>query len=66
MERGMCDIEQLHAKALAEGYKDETCSHCGTEFLAHIHFVKCEHRPCPMISGNPPSILDKLIGTNNA
>lgn len=39
-----------HDEALAQGYKDETCSKCGAPFLAHIHFVRCDARPCPMVS----------------
>ncbi len=51
------DIAQLHADAIAQGYKDETCSRCGTEFLAHIHFVRCKADPCPMRSTKDPRTL---------
>ncbi len=56
----------LRTKALAEGYKDEKCGECKGVFLAHKHFIRCEHPSCPMISRKPdgtpePSFLDKLI-----
>ena len=41
----------LHAQAIAEGYKDEVCKECGVMFLAHIHFIRCDHSKCPMSSG---------------
>jgi hypothetical protein len=54
-----------HAQALADGYKDETCPKCGTLFEAHIHFVHCTARPCPMISTKDPrSILERLMETD--
>lgn len=57
----MNDIEALHRAALAEGFVDETCSHCGTLFPAHVHFIRCERRPCPMISTkNTRTILERL------
>ena len=57
----MTDIETLHAEALAQGYKDETCSRCGGFFPAHIHFVRCDKRPCPMISTTDVhSLLDRI------
>jgi len=50
-----------HAEALAQGYKDETCSKCGTVFLAHIHFVRCHAKPCPMVSTKEPrTILEQM------
>jgi hypothetical protein len=58
----MTDTERLHAEALANGYKDETCSRCGAEFLAHIHFIRCDHRPCPMLSDNSKSVAEMLLG----
>lgn len=48
-----------HDKCLGEGYKDEVCSKCGVVFLAHIHFIQCEDKPCPMSSGK--SFLDMWI-----
>lgn len=51
------DIARLHAEALAEGYKDETCSRCSTEFLAHIHFIRCAFDSCPMRSTKDPRAL---------
>jgi len=54
-------IEQLHAEAVAQGYKDEICSRCGAEFLAHIHFVRCDADPCPMKSTiDTRSIFDRI------
>lgn len=50
-----------HCEAVAEGLKDETCPRCSAVFYAHIHFVRCENRPCPMISTKDPrSILERL------
>ncbi len=46
----MPDIEALQAEEIAQGYRDEVCPTCGTEFKAYIHFIRCEARPCPMIS----------------
>jgi len=57
------DQERLHADALANGYKDETCPHCGAVFLAHIHFIRCDHRPCPMISQPQKSAMEYMLGT---
>jgi hypothetical protein len=52
------DQKKLHAAAIAEGYKDETCAKCGLECLAFHHFIRCDERPCPMLGGNPKSLLD--------
>lgn len=54
-------MTDLHAEAIAQGYKDETCSRCGTVFLAHIHFIRCNARPCPMLPDKPRSILDMML-----
>lgn len=43
-------MRQRREKALAEGYRDETCPKCGTPFEAQIHFIRCEATPCPMVS----------------
>jgi hypothetical protein len=58
----------LHKRVLAEGYKDETCPKCKTLFEAHIHFVLCDVRPCPMISKKDPRTLfekwrDEVVNT---
>lgn len=52
------DQKKLHAAAIAEGYKDETCAKCGLECLAFHHFIRCDQRPCPMLGGSPKSLLD--------
>ena len=57
----MSDIETLQAEALARGYKDETCPKCGAIFKAHIHFVRCEAKPCPMASTTETRTLAQLI-----
>lgn len=51
--------EKLHEEALAQGYKDENCSECGTLFLAHKHLVRCNSSTCPMKDGQG-SLLDRL------
>jgi hypothetical protein len=57
----MPDIAKLHAEAIAEGYRDETCSKCGVEFLAHIHFIRCDATPCPMRStADPRPLLEQF------
>ncbi len=54
---------ELREGAIAEGYKDETCSKCGTMFEAHKHFVLCDVRPCPMVStSDPRSLFDRMAG----
>lgn len=54
---------ELREEAIAEGYKDETCSKCGTLFEAHKHFILCNSRPCPMVSEvDPRSIFDHMAG----
>jgi len=54
--------DELHAEAIAEGYKDETCAKCGTLHLAHKHFILCYERPCPMISTiDPRSLFDRML-----
>ena len=48
-----------HDKCIKDGYKDELCSKCGDVFLAHVHFVRCDNKPCPMSNGK--SFLDMWI-----
>lgn len=49
--------------AIAEGYKDETCSRCGVLFEAHIHFIRCGANPCPMRSTKDHrSLLEMIAG----
>lgn len=48
-------------QALADGYKDETCPKCGALFEAQIHFVRCDAKPCPMVSTKDPrTIFERL------
>ena len=55
--------EELHKEALAEGYKDEKCPKCGTMFLAHHHFVRCNEAECPMKSTtDTKSVLEHILG----
>ena len=54
------DLERLQHEALAEGYKDETCPKCGTEFKAYHHFIRCDSKPCPMISKDQRSFLEQF------
>jgi hypothetical protein len=55
------DCMRRHREALAEGLKDETCAKCGAIFYAHIHFVRCEAKPCPMVSTKDPrTIFERL------
>jgi hypothetical protein len=57
----MPDLEELQREALAQGYKDETCSKCGTVFKAYVHFVRCDAKPCPMVSTKDSrTILERL------
>lgn len=49
--------QSLRDQAIVDGYKDETCAKCGTLFEAHVHFIRCEARPCPMISTKDPCTL---------
>ena len=44
-------------RALADGYKDETCPRCGAVFEAQIHFIRCDAKPCPMVSTKDPRTL---------
>lgn len=58
------DIAKLYAAALADGYKDETCAKCGAEFLAHVHFIRCDAQPCPMRSTKEPrTLLEQLAAS---
>lgn len=51
--------KKLHAEAIEQGYKDETCPKCNAFLPAHQHFVRCEVSPCPMKSGK--SVFDMII-----
>ncbi len=55
----------LREKALEQGCRDETCPRCGTLFLAHKHFIKCEEADCPMIDPTLPTALDVIFGTKS-
>lgn len=56
------DYDRRHAEALAEGYRDETCVHCGTFFAAHIHLIRCNWPACPMRSTTEPrTLLESII-----
>jgi uncharacterized C2H2 Zn-finger protein len=49
-------------QAIAEGYKDEACPKCGAVFEAQIHFIRCDAKPCPMVSTQEPrTLLQRLI-----
>lgn len=48
-----------HDKCIAEGLKDEICPQCGEVFLAHIHFIRCNMKGCPMSDGE--TFFDKLM-----
>lgn len=48
-------------KALAQGYKDETCSRCGALIEAQIHFIRCDANPCPMKSTADTRTLLKML-----
>lgn len=53
--------EARHAKALADGYKDESCASCNRFFAAHVHFIRCDASLCPMRSTKDPrSLLDRF------
>ena len=58
--------KKLWKEAIAQGYKDEVCSECGTVILAFHHFLRCKSETCPMkekdSSGKTHSLLEKLIG----
>lgn len=57
--------EHRHAQAIAEGYKDETCGECGRLFPAHVHFIRCSKRPCPMVSTKDSrSLLQRFADGN--
>lgn len=59
----MTERDRLHAEAIAEGYKDETCPKCGTLFEAHIHFIRCDAESCPMKSTKDTrTLLDMFVG----
>lgn len=62
------DNSTLREQALAEGYKDEVCPKCGTLFEAQIHLVRCDARPCPMISTTDPrTLFERMMdGTKSA
>jgi hypothetical protein len=36
---------------------NETCKKCGAVFEPHHHFVRCDAKPCPMISTKEPRTL---------
>lgn len=58
----MPDFVKLQAEAEAQGYIDQTCSMCGTFFKAYIHFIRCDTRPCPMVSKKDPrTLLQRFI-----
>lgn len=46
-------------KCLKDGLKDEVCKKCGRLFLAHVHFVRCYLKPCPISNG--VSVLDMML-----
>lgn len=50
-------VEKKLAEAMAEGYKNETCS-CGTIYLAFHHFTTCREEGCPFSDG--VSLLDRM------
>lgn len=52
-------------QALAEGYKDETCSKCGTLFEAQIHFIRCDVELCPMKSTTETRTLLQRFADGN-
>jgi len=43
--------KKKHDECITQGLKDEICLKCDRLFLAHIHFVACENKPCPMSNG---------------
>ena len=57
-----CDIDKMRAEAIQEGYNDEFCEKCGTVFLAHHHFVRCDKADCPMKEKGGKSLLEALLG----
>jgi hypothetical protein len=48
-----------HDNCIKKGYKDEICPKCNTIFLANVHFVRCDEKPCPMSNGK--SLLDMIL-----
>jgi hypothetical protein len=52
--------KKARQEAIQEGYKDEKCLKCGTVYLAHHHFVRCNDPDCPMKTPGGKSLLDML------
>ena len=57
--------DELHQEALAQGYKDETCSECKMLFLAHKHLIRCDSTTCPMKDGKG-TLLEQLVKETEA
>ncbi len=53
------ELKIEHDKCIAEGLTDEICPKCGQVFLAHIHFVRCVEKDCPMSNGK--SFIDMWV-----
>jgi uncharacterized OB-fold protein len=48
-------MDDTHAEA------DEICPKCGTVFKPYHHWVRCEAKPCPMVSTKDPRTLLQRI-----